>query len=294
MNKQAPPTVNNAAYDAVSGRLIRLTDSEFRTIQAYVMQHVGINLTDQKRSLVEGRLAKLIRTMGFTSYSPYIDYLQKDTTGHALDELVNRISTNHTFFYREKNHFDFFTKTVLPEAARKAQAAGNRDLRFWSAGCSSGEEPYNLIMLMKEYFGPNYSGWMAGILATDVSAKALAQAKRGIYSGDRIKLMPPQLVKRYFRSLGNDEYEVDPLVRAEVAFRRFNLMNSVFPFKKPFHAIFCRNVMIYFDEPTKKTLVQKFHKHTEPGGYLFIGHSESLGREDCPYTYVMPAVYRKD
>lgn len=276
------------------GHLVRLTDKEFLFIQEFVMRHVGIHLTDQKRSLVEGRLAKLMRTKGFASYSDYIGYLQADKGGRALDELINRISTNHTFFYREKTHFDFFTKTVLPEAARKAQAAGDRDLRFWSAGCSSGEEPYNLVMLMKEFFGPNYPSWKAGILATDVSAKALAHAKRGIYDADRLKLMPPNLVERYFKSLGGGQYEVDPHVRAEAVFRRFNLMNPTFPFKKPFHAIFCRNVMIYFDEPTKKALVKRFHRHTEPGGHLFIGHSESLGREDCPYTYVMPAVYRKD
>ncbi len=276
------------------GRMVRLTDNEFRFIQNFVMSKVGIHLTNQKRSLVEGRLAKLMRTMGFTTYSAYIDYLQKDASGRALDELVNRISTNHTFFYREKAHFDFFVKTVLPDAAKKQAALGERDLRFWSAGCSSGEEPYNLVMLMKEHLGTTYASWKAGILATDVSANALTHAKRAVYDADRLKLMPPNLVKKYFRQTADGRYEVDPMVRQEVIFRRFNLMNTVFPFKKPFHAIFCRNVMIYFDEPTKKALVERFYRHTAPGGYLFIGHSESLGRADCPYSYLMPAVYRKD
>lgn len=216
-----------------------------------------------------------------------------DKSGSALSELANAISTNHTYFYREKDHFEFFKQTALPEIVNMNRMAGDNDVRIWCAGCSTGEEPYNLVMQMLEFFGMDYNNWRAGILATDISERALLIAKRGVYSKDRIVNLPEDYKRKYFKKISNDEYEVVDKLKQEVLYRRFNLMNPRFVFKKKFHSIFCRNVMIYFDEPTRIELVNKFYDLLVPGGYLFIGHSESLKRDTHKFNYVMPALYQK-
>ncbi len=259
-----------------------------------IYDRFGINLTDQKRSLLVGRLQKLIRASGFTGFRQYYEHLINDSTEKALGELVDRVSTNHTYFNREKDHFDYFINTALPALTARLEREGRRDLRIWCAGCSSGEEPYMLLMLMREYFGTAYSRWDAGILATDISMKALSKAMAGVYDDDRVRLVPEPLRAKYFRSLGGGRWQVSEELRREATFRRFNLMNARFPFKRPFQVIFCRNVMIYFDQPTREALVSRFHDCTEPGGYLFIGHSETLGRHQQRYRYLLPAAYQKD
>ena len=253
----------------------------------------GINLTEQKRSLMVGRLQKHIQTMGYTSFEQYYKYLINDKSQKGLDDLINRISTNFSYFYRESAHFDFFTKTALPELIANLQSSNSKDVRIWTAGCSTGEEPYMLLMLMMEHLGMNYSNWSAGLLATDISDKALSTAKKAVYSVDRVSKVPPGLKSKYFTSTGSDMIAVKDSVKKELTLRRFNLMNKSFPFKKPFHMIFCRNVMIYFDKPTRDVLVKKFHANLISGGYLFIGHSETIGREQDLYNYVIPACYRK-
>ena len=276
-----------------SVRMMTITDDEFQAIRRLVYDRFGINLTEQKRSLVVGRLQKVLRTYGFSSFAHYFDHLLKDPTGKVLSELVNRLSTNHTFFGREQDHFDFFVKTALPEAVLRHKERRSRDLRVWSAGCSSGEEPYTLVMLMMEYFGTEYRSWNAGILATDISATALETAREGVYPEERLKLLSEALKRKYFRKASEGQWTVVEEVKRELTFRRFNLMNRTFPFKKSFDIIFCRNVMIYFDQKTRDELVSRFYQWTMEGGYFFIGHSESLRRDRCPYEYVMPAVYRK-
>ena len=285
-------TPSNLDIDRQLG-LLPISDAEFEAIRKLVYDNVGIALTDQKRSLVVGRLQRLLKARRFDTFSEYLNYLKQDASGRGMDELVNSISTNHTFFYREKAHFDFFGQTVLPYMTRKLREKGKNDLRIWCAGCSSGEEPYTLVMLMMEHMGVDYASWKAGALATDISARALGTARAAVYPEDRLKLLPTAWRHKYFKTTEDGEYQVIERVRREVVFRRFNLMNQQFPFKSKFHAIFCRNVMIYFDSPTRKALVKRYYDFTEPGGYLFIGHSESLGRDECPYDYVMPAVYRK-
>ncbi len=286
------PTLDNTNPRAFS--IVPISDDEYRAIQNLVYKHFGINLTEEKRSLVTGRLNQLLRTMGFRSFAQYCDHVENDSSKKALLELANRISTNHTFFYREKAHFDFFQTTVLPEVTSRLKKINSRDLRIWSAGCSSGEEPYTLTMLMMEYFGGEYGMWDAGILATDLSDQILAAARKGIYPGGRTASVPPTMKNKYFVQCGPDELAIADRVKKEVTIRRFNLMNERFPFKKPFHAIFCRNVMIYFDSETRRTLVQKFFDATAPGGYLFIGHAETISKGQSLYRYIMPAVYRKD
>lgn len=276
-----------------SNMLMRITDEEFNLLRSLIYKRFGINLTDQKRSLLVGRLQKVLRQTGHTSFKSYYDALLEDSTEQALSQLVDRISTNHTYFYREKSHFDFFIETALPKLKPLLERQNNRDIRIWCAGCSSGEEAYMLLMLLREYLGSQYSRWDGGILATDISSRVLDVARRGIYAEDRLRMLPEHLRRKYFRQLSGGQYEVVDDLRQEATFRRFNLMNDVFPFKKPFHIIFCRNVMIYFDDPTRKTLVAKFHKHTADGGYFFLGHSETLGRGQSLFKYLAPAVYQK-
>jgi chemotaxis protein methyltransferase CheR len=277
-----------------SGSWIHISDEEFKLLRDLVYNNIGINLTEEKRNLLMGRLQKILRARNFNTFRDYYSFVISDKSGEALSELANSIATNHTFFYREKDHFEFFLKTALPELVQMLNAQKSTDLRVWSAGCSSGEEPYNLIMLMMEYFGAlEYKKWNAGILATDISEKALAFAKNAIYSADRVRYLPPEYKNKYFKKLPGDEWSVNDSIKKEVVFRRFNLMNEVFPFKKQFHTIFCRNVMIYFDEPTRIKLVNKFYDLLIPGGYLFIGHSETLKRETHKFQFVMPALYKK-
>ncbi|MCP4713891.1 MAG: protein-glutamate O-methyltransferase CheR [Deltaproteobacteria bacterium] len=269
-----------------------ISDKEFSLIRELVHDRLGIVLSEAKKSLVVGRLQKIIRSMGLTSFKHYYDCLVTDKTGQSLDTLVNRITTNHTFFNRENAHFDYFRSVALPEITAQLKDRKSRDIRIWCAGCSSGEEPYMLAMIMLEFFGTEYSMWNAGVLATDISTRALNKAIAGIYSDNNIEHLPAFARKHFIRS-GDDQWRICDKVKKDVTFRRFNLMNASFPFKEPFQVIFCRNVMIYFDRPTRAELVRKFYGHLVSGGHLLIGHSETLGRLQDLYAYVMPAVYRR-
>ncbi len=271
----------------------RLTESEFLAIRTLVYDRFGINLTDQKRNLVVGRLQKVLRIHHFSTFGEYLDFLNADTSGEALSDLIDRISTNHTFFFREPEHFRFMTAVALPLLSRTLAERHERDLRIWSAGCSSGEEPYSIVMTLQMFFGHAYKQWTAGVLATDISAHVLRHAARGIYPLERLAKTPADIRARYFEPVDADTIRVKPEVQADVTFRRLNFMSESFPFKKPFHIIFCRNVMIYFDAPTRAALMKKFYDVLAPGGYLLIGHSESLGRDSVYFDYVQPAVYQR-
>ena len=286
-------TNNTQASPVQVNSMMAISDSEFGKLRDLIHRRFGINLTEQKRSLLVGRLQKLMRQLKLATFSQYYDYLTEDSSEKGLSELVDLISTNHTYFNREKDHFDYFSETALPTIIEKLRQQNRKDLRIWCAGSSTGEEPYTLMMLIMEYLGNEYSSWDAGILATDISDRALTVARRGVYSSDRVDKLPEHLRRKYFSSIGNGEMAISDKVKKEVTYRRFNLMNTTFPFKKPFQAIFCRNVMIYFDQPTREALVNRYHQHTEPGGYLFIGHSETLGRSQSLYKYLKPALYRK-
>ncbi len=273
--------------------MMAISEKEFSDLRDLIHKRFGINLTDQKRSLLVGRLQKLMRQLSLSTFAEYYQYLTEDQTEQALGELVDLISTNHTYFNREKDHFEYFYNIALPTIVEKLKRENRKDLRIWCAGCSTGEEPYTLLMLMREYFGTEYRCWDAGILATDISDRALTIARNGVYSADRVGQLPDNLRRKYFTPAGPGEMVVVDKIKREATFRRFNLMNSSFPFKKPFQMIFCRNVMIYFDQPTRDALVDRYHQVTEPGGYLFIGHSETLGRSQSRYKYLQPALYQK-
>lgn len=267
-----------------------ITEREFAELVQYIKQNYGINLS-QKRSLVLGRLHHFLLQNGFQSFSEYFHYVHADPTGKAGVTLVNKLTTNHTYFMREPKHFEFFEQTILPYLVKTETT--NKDLRLWSAGCSTGEEPYTLAMIIDSYFGTEKWRWDTKILATDISTAVLENAKRAIYLDSQLELLPSNWREKYFRKINNEARGLLEKIKQEVIFRRFNLMNESFPFKKKFHVIFCRNVMIYFDADTRRALLERFYYHTEPGGYLFIGHSESINRHESRYKFVAPAIYRK-
>lgn len=267
---------------------ILLTDGEFKKIAKLVYDSFGITLNDSKRSLVVNRLNKMLRKRGFDTFTQYYTHLVADKSGVELQNLANNISTNHTFFNRESGHFDYYLNTALPEVTRGIM---DKDLRVWCCASSTGEEPYTLAMLQHEFFGAKYREWKAGLLATDISETALQKALVGEYPAKEVEKLPVNLKNKYFDKSG-DLYIVKQQIKNELTFKKVNLIKR-FQFKKAFHIIFCRNVMIYFDQPTKDSLIQRLYDNTVLGGYLFIGHSETIPRNNCPYEYVMPAVYRK-
>lgn len=271
--------------------MISITKNEFEQLTNYIRAQYGINLKEEKRTLVSGRLYNELVHNGFNNYTDYIKYILSDSSGRALNSLVNRITTNHTYFMREEDHFYYFRDVVLPYLVAVVR---NKDLRIWSAGCSSGEEPYTLAMIIDEFFGKEKMWWDTKILATDISSKVLENAVKGTYSNDEIKMISPQWKMNYFKKLDNDQVSIVEKIKNEIVFRRFNLMNETFPFKQKFHVIFCRNVMIYFDMETKRKLISKFYDSLEYGGYLFVGHSETIERGSTKFKYVMPSVYRKE
>jgi len=290
---QKQPTTSNLGTFEPGGAMMSISDAEFNALRTLIYNRFGINLTDQKKSLLVGRLQKMLRQQGFVNFQSYYDFLVKEPGEKGLSDLINLVSTNYTYFNREKDHFDYFQQTALPTVVSRLRQENRRDLRVWCAGCSTGEEAYTLLILMHEFFGQEYSRWDAGILATDISERVLATATAGIYPEDRIASLPEAWRRKYFRKVAGNQWGVVDTLKKEATFRRFNLMNTQFPFKKAFHIIFCRNVMIYFDQVTRDALVKRFHQSTEPGGYLFIGHSETLGRNQSLYRYLMPAAYQK-
>lgn len=269
----------------------KISAKEFSQLTEFIRRNYGISLGEEKKTLVVGRLGNLLAQNNFNSFSEYLEHVMSDTTGTAIATLMDKITTNHTYFMREADHFDFFRNKILPFWESRIT---DRDLRIWSAGCSSGEEPYTLAMIVNEYFGKEKFKWNTRILATDISTHVLEIAKQAEYTDEQLEVIRREWRLGYFRKTARDKNVVVDHIKNEVLFRRFNLMEQVFPFKKKFHTIFCRNVMIYFDIETKRELIKKFYEATEPGGYLFIGHSESLNNIQAGYKYMLPAVYRKE
>lgn len=267
--------------------VVKITDQEFTELKNFVYRTYGIDLS-KKRQLIEGRLSHTLRAKGLSSFAQYMKLIQQDTSGTEMHQFLNKITTNHSYFGRENEHFNFLLQTALPELERTR----HNDLRIWSAGCSAGQEPYNLAMTMDQYFGPRKNLWDTTILATDISTNVLTKAREGIYPSEQLTGLPPQWLSKYFSRLDGQNYQVIPRIRKEVVFKIFNLMDA-FPARKPFDIIFCRNVMIYFDAETIARLIDKFYQATAPGGYLFIGHSETINRDLTKYEYVQPAIYKK-
>ena len=268
-----------------------MTEADFQRYAAYVTQHFGIQLPPEKKALLESRLYKLFSHSDvFYDEKSFFSYLEQDKTGRAQKILADAITTNHTYFMRETDHFSCFADKVLPYWAERIR---DGDVRTWCAACATGEEAYTLAMILQDFFSLREPHWETTLLATDLSEEALAAAREGCYAREAVQCMPPQWQSAYFHVEDDLHARVVASLRKKVLFRRFNLMQPVFPFKRAFHTIFCRNVMIYFDAPTRRELVRKFYDFLEPGGFLFVGHSEVVERQTAPLDYVMPSVYQK-
>jgi chemotaxis protein methyltransferase CheR len=271
-----------------------LSERDFERISAVIHRHCGINLHDGKKELVRARIAKRLRLTGMKSFGQYVDFALADLNGAEFTTLVDSLSTNLTSFFRENQHFAFLSDRFLPELIARKHKQNDNSIRAWSAGCSSGEEPYTIAMTLSEALG-NAPRWDIRLLATDISTQVLAKATAGVYDKARVDSVPPALRGKYFapRALnGQTMLAVVPKLRGMITFKYLNLMDP-WPFHGPFDFIFCRNVMIYFDKPTQARLVQRYHDVLAPGGILFTGHSESLTGINHQFRFVQATIYRK-
>lgn len=270
---------------AINGKT-ELTTSEFEQIRKIVYDYCGINLHEGKQALVRGRLMKRLRILQLNTFAEYLDYLKKDNTRQEFSQFIDILTTNKTSFFREISHYDFIEQEIIP-------GIGSRPLKWWSAGCSSGEEPITMAMILKE--GLKSSGKPpVKILATDLSREVVQFAKMGVYPKEKLKGMPGYFLKKYFKpEPGNkNNFVVDANIKNLITYGRLNLLND-WPMKGPFHMIMCRNVMIYFDKQTQRRLVERFYNLLEPGGYLFVGHSESVTNKEIGLQSILPAAYQK-
>ncbi len=295
MINSLPPHQPEQRLELLRGEQVPIKEKEFQQFSQLIYQESGINLTRDKQSLLKTRLNKMLKQAGMSNYQAYYEYITLRQNKDKLLEVIDAISTNHTFFFREPEHFALLKKLVLPDLSQKLSAEGSKDLRLWCAASSSGEEPYCLAMTLMEFFGPQYPHWKAGVLATDISTKVLNFAQKGIYNPNQLSGLPQALQNKYFNSQADGSAEVKDFLKKEVLFRRFNLMNEQYRFRQPFHLIFCRNVLIYFDKATVEQVIHRFYHCLAPGGVLFVGHSESLKRIKNPFSLQLgPSVFQKE
>ncbi|MBQ5316024.1 MAG: protein-glutamate O-methyltransferase CheR [Oscillospiraceae bacterium] len=267
--------------------MVRITDGCFERLVCFIKANYGMDLAN-KRVLADSRLASTAASEGYHDLDSYIEDAMSPDNIRLRTQLVNRLTTNHTYFMREAEHFTFMFEKVLPYIE---STVTDRDVRIWCAGCSTGQEAYSMSMVIDEYFGAARHRWDTTILATDINTDALITARNGIYPADAVDGLSEERVDRYFTRQPDGSYRINEDIRNSVVFKRFNLMDEIV-YKKPFDLISCRNVMIYFSSETKDALVKRLCGCTKAGGYLFTGHAENLSR-DCGYEYISPAIFRK-
>jgi len=284
-----------------------INDRDFVRLSRFIHSECGIKMPAAKKILLESRLRKRLRVLGMSSYSEYCNYLfSPEGAKSELVHMIDVVTTNKTDFFREPNHFEYLVRTALPELINRYGANIRRKYTIWSAGCSTGEEPYTLAMVLSE-FAENYKKiplspalskgeFYFSILATDISTKVLERAGLGIYREDDVVPVPGALKMKYLlrsRDRNKNLVRIVPELRSQIKFRRLNFMDSDYGIKEPVDIIFCRNVIIYFDRPTQEKLLNRFCQHLIPGGYLFMGHSETLNGLGVPLVSAGPMVYRK-
>ncbi len=275
------------AFNSV--REFAFSEADFRHLVQLAYEYAGIALSGSKRNLLYSRLSRRLRVLGLETFTAYRDLLTQDE--REIENFINSISTNHTKFFRESHHFDHMRTHVAVPFNQNAAATGNRRLRIWSAGCSSGEEPYTIAVVLKREIR-DFSNNDVRILATDIDTDVLNKASRGEFAAATIDEVPKTYAE-YFSRAG-DKVVMEEDVRSLITFRRLNLMSKPWPFQGKFDAIFCRNVMIYFDGPTKAKLIQRFVDQIKPGGWLYIGHSESLIGAHPGLQSAGRTIYRRD
>jgi len=288
----------NSAMELDSGqaREFRFTSADFSFIRELVADRTGIMLSDNKRDLVYGRLSRRLRELEMSNFRDYCNLLEKGHDEEEMVQFVNAITTNLTSFFREDHHFEFLGKTLLPSLMQqKIQSKSERKLRIWSAGCSTGEEPYSIAMVLKEALGTDTS-WDARILATDLDTKVLAKGSSGIYEQNRVEGMSKSRLQKWIKN-GSGENEgkvrMSPKLRELITFKQLNLMNE-WPMKGPFDLIFCRNVVIYFNKPTQQVLFDRYADLLDHDGHLFLGHSETMFQKTDRYRLIGKTIYQKE
>lgn len=272
-----------------------LSDREFEEIASLVHQTTGIALKNHKKPLVIARLSKRLRVLEMSGFRDYLRYLKEsENSEDELIQLVNAITTNKTDFFREPHHFDFL-KEKLSRIVEEGERSGRRRLRVWCSASSTGEEPYSIAMVLHSFFKRQW-GWDVQILASDVDTKVLEHAARGVYKEELLSPIPPALRRAYFHrpaGLEKDRQKVRDELRQMIIFRKINLIQDAFQFREPVDIVFCRNVLIYFDDPTKEMLIGKFHRILKAGGFIFVGHSESLLMAKDEFRFVKSTVYER-
>jgi chemotaxis protein methyltransferase CheR len=286
-SKEKTPAAEHSGWQ-MSHRMARLSDEEFRRISGFIQGEFGIKLPEKKKSMVEARLRKRLRQMGLDTFEEYCEHVfDKDGDGNELQNMIDVITTNKTDFFREPKHFEYLSNNLLPELAEDKDIDS---LRIWSAGCSTGEEPYTLSMVMD-----NYSEFDYHITATDISAEVLYKAADAIYSEERIEDIEDDIRNKYFlrsKDRSSKLVRVVSEIRERVKFMQLNLMDEEYPFEEPFDMIFFRNVMIYFERSTQERLINRFSNYLKKGGHLFIGHSETMLGIKAPFKQVTSTVYK--
>ncbi len=285
----------NIPHTAARGSSV-LSDKEFSRLSEFIHDSCGIKLTPAKKVMLESRLAKRLKNLGIHSFRDYFDYLfSPQGMQNELVHMIDVVTTNKTDFFREAAHFSYLVNKAVPELISLYGAATKRTLNIWSAGCSTGEEPYTIAMVVND-LTEKYHEFRYQVLATDISTKVLNIAGAGIYSEDKAEPIPDIIKKKYLLRGKNSQQgmvKVVPELRAMVKFRRLNFMEGDFGMRESMDIIFCRNVIIYFDKPAQEKLLNRFCRHLVPGGYIFMGHSETLQGMDLPLVPVAPTVYRK-
>jgi chemotaxis protein methyltransferase CheR len=269
-----------------------LTDTQFHRIRQLVREHTGISLSEAKRQLVYGRLARRLRALKLESFGEYLELLERGVATE-LEEFTNAITTNLTSFFREPHHFEYLASDVLPKIV--ARDSGVRRARIWCCAASTGEEPYSIAMVLREA-QEILTGFDVKLLATDLDSAVLATGAAGVYNAERLKSVSGARVSRFFKKGGGEnsgQYRAQDELRNLITFKQLNLMHE-WPVRGPFDAIFCRNVIIYFDKETQRALFERMSALQRPGDYLFLGHSESLYRVSDKYELVGRTIYRRN
>ncbi len=285
-------TMKEQIAENTPGMIVTMSQADFSKLKEFIHAESGIKITDVKKTMLEGRLQKRLRSLGMRSFAQYCDYLfSPQGIENELSNMIDQVTTNKTDFFREPAHFHYLVSKVIPDIVRS-----KRNIMVWSAGCSSGEEPYTLAMVMKEYVETEEEKISFLILATDISTKVLEKAKCAVYEYEKVAPISSVLQRKYLlrsKDRTKNLYRVVPELRKHVQFRRLNFMDNDFGFREEIDVIFCRNVIIYFDKPTQERLLNKFCSCLAPNGHIFMGHSETLLGMDVPLDQVAPTVYRR-
>lgn len=272
------------------------SDALFKRFSGYIQRELGIKMPPAKKTMLHARLQKRLRQLKLGSFEDYYDYVFGEPgCKEELHHMIDVVTTNKTDFFRESRHFEFLSGTILPQLCSKSGRGGLGRFKFWSAGCSTGEEPYTLAMVLSE-FKARCAGFGFSILATDISTQVLRKAAAGIYSEAAVAPMPLAYRKKYLLRSKDRKKElvrIVPQLRRLVTFGRLNFMDATYGIKDAMHVIFCRNVIIYFDKPTQEKMLNRLCRHLQPGGYLFMGHSETLNGLNVPLKLVTSTVYQK-